>query len=102
MKKYLNNQEARQYYVNTYVLSVFNYGSSVWHFSGLVETHKIERVHERALRFVYDDQSTDYYKFLQNNNLKTLFGKRIRSLCCEIYKIQNEISPKYMKDIFEQ
>ena len=55
----------RKYYANTYVLSLFNYGSNVWHFSGLVEIHKLERVHERAIRFMYDDQSTEYYQILK-------------------------------------
>ena len=64
LSKYLP-LDVRKYYTNTYVLSVFNYGSNVWHFSGLVELHKMERVNERAIRFMYDDQSTEYYQILK-------------------------------------
>ena len=101
LSKYLP-LDVRKYYTNTYVLSVFNYGSNVWHFSGLVELHKMERVNERAIRFMYDDQSTEYYQILKEKNEKTLYGKRIRSICCEIFKSRHDLNPKYMADIFEQ
>ena len=93
--------EARKFYVNAYVLSLFNYGSLNWHFSGLVETHKMEKIQERAIRFIYDDQSTDYYELLKKFKLKTLYGKRIRGICSEIYKTKNNLNPSYMKEIFE-
>ena len=40
---------------NSYVLSYFNYCPLcplVWHFCGAGSTHKIEKIHERALTYV--------------------------------------------------
>ena len=39
--KTVMNEQTRKYYVNSYVLSEFNHCSMVWHFCGLVDTHKI-------------------------------------------------------------
>ena len=61
----------------------------------------MEKIQERALRFIYDDQSTDYLELLKKHKQKTLYGKRIRSICSEIYKTQNNLNPSYMKEIFE-
>ena len=95
------NEQTRKYYANSYVLSEFNYCSIVWHFCGLVETHKIEKIHERSLRYVYNDYTTEYHQLLDSHDLTTLYGKRIRAICCEIYKTKNGLNPDFMNDIFE-
>ena len=95
------NEQTRKCYVNLYVLSEFNHCSTVWHFCGLVDTHKIEKIHERSLRFIYNDYTTEYHQLLDSRNLTTLYGKRVRSICCEIYKTKNGLNPEYMSDIFE-
>ena len=77
LKSYMN-ENTRKYFVTSYVLSEFNYCSTVWHFCGLVETHKIEKTHQRGLRFIYSDYTTPYHELLASNNL---YGKRARAIC---------------------
>ena len=50
-KKYISADD-RILVANSYVLSNFNYCSMVWHFCGKGDTHKIEKIHERAILFM--------------------------------------------------
>ena len=41
-------------------MSNFNYCPLVWHFCGEVNTKKVEKIQERALRFIYEDYLASY------------------------------------------
>ena len=81
------------------VISYFNYCSLVWHFGSLVNIHATEKLHERAIRFIYNDYETDYFQILRENNLCTLYADRLRGMCCEIYKTKKGISSAYINDL---
>lgn len=97
---YIPSEKARKAYVEAHVLSHFNYCSTVWHFCGLTETHKIEKLHERAIRFIYNDNITEYNTILKSQNIHTLYSQRIRTICCEIFKSKKGLNAAYMIDIF--
>jgi predicted nuclease of predicted toxin-antitoxin system len=40
-------------------MSNFNYCLIAWHFCGETNTRKIEKIQERALRFIYEDYKSD-------------------------------------------
>ena len=98
--KYLNFDQ-RKYFVHAYVLSTFNYSNSVWHFCGLTETHKMEKIQERAIRFIYNDYDSLYAELLIKYNISTLYTKRVKGICTEMYKTTNNLNPGYMKKIFQ-
>jgi hypothetical protein len=39
----------------SFIMSNFNHCPLVWHFCGEVNTKKVEKIQERALRFIYED-----------------------------------------------
>ena len=82
--KFLNEKECKLL-VDAHVISQFNYCSLVWHFCGLTEIHKMEKLHERRIRFVYNEQSQEYFYILKEKKLRTLYGKRLRDMCYETY-----------------
>ena len=45
--------KAKEILVQSFVFSNFNYRPLVWHFSSEKSMKKIEKIHERALRFLY-------------------------------------------------
>ncbi len=45
---------------NCFIKSHFDYCSLVWYQCGIENSKKLERIQERALRFVYDDTSLNY------------------------------------------
>ena len=44
---------------NSFILSHFNYCPLVWYFSTAKQIQKIEKIHERVVRFIYDDYHSD-------------------------------------------
>ena len=88
--------------IDAHVISQFNYSSTVWHFCGLTEIHKMEKFHERCIRFIYNDYDLEYFELLKLKNLTTLFGKRTLTMCYETYKTIHGLNAGYMKDIFKE
>ena len=60
---YLNEKE-RKLLVEAHVTSQFNYSWIVWHFCGLLEVHKMEKLHERCIRFIYNEYDKKYFELL--------------------------------------
>ena len=93
------DQNTKCLMAKSFVMSQFNYCPLVWHFCKPGDTHKMERIHERALRFIYNDYTTNYTELLLNNGESALYLKRVRTMAHEIYKAINDISPKYSKEM---
>ena len=85
--------------INAYFLSHFNYCPIVWHFCGKGDTHKIERIHERAIRFITNDYNSEYMQLLSDGNECTLYLKRVRLIAQEVFKSLNGLNPVYAKEI---
>jgi predicted nuclease of predicted toxin-antitoxin system len=45
-------------------MSNLNVCPLVWHFCGEVNTKKVEKIQEKALRFIYEDYSITYEELL--------------------------------------
>ena len=50
---------------HTFLLSNFNFCPLAWHFCTERNSKKIEKVQERALRFVYEDYLSSYEQLLE-------------------------------------
>ena len=50
---------------HTFILSNFNCCPLAWHFCTNKNSKKLEKVQERALRFVYEDYNSSYEELLQ-------------------------------------
>ena len=50
---------------HSFVPPYFNYFSQVWHHCGTRNAQKLEKVNERALRYVYKDKHKSYNELLE-------------------------------------
>ena len=82
-------------------MSNFSYCPVTWIFCGKKNTIKLEKLPERALRFVYKDYITPYEKLLSQANLLSLSRYRLRFLAIEMYKSVNKLNPKFINDMFD-
>ena len=57
--------EVKELLYRAFVLPHFYYCSQVWHHCGSRNTKKIEKVNERALRYVYKEKTSAYHELLQ-------------------------------------
>ena len=65
----------KQILVQSYMYSNFNYCPLVWYFSSSKSLQKIEQLHERALRFLYNDYTSSYDLLLKSNKCTMLIAR---------------------------
>ena len=61
---------------------------------------KINNLHERALRLIYCDHSSNFQELLQRDNSVTIHQKNIQALAIMIYKVVNNIAPTIVSELF--
>ena len=83
----------------SFISSNFNYCPLIWHFCGQCSTNKLEKVQERALRFVYNDYVSPYADLLKTAGTEYLHIKRVKEMAQEVFKIVNNIAPTFIKNL---
>ena len=69
-------------------------------FSNRRANNRINKLHERALRFVYDDYDTSFSTLLAKDVSFTVHHTNIQRLILAIYKIKHNLSQSCLKDLF--
>ena len=90
----------RRLLMQAFIQSQFSYCPLVWMFHGRVINCKINRLHERALRIVYEDFSSSFEELLKRDKSCTIHQRNIQTLAIEIFKTINNLNSNIMKDIF--
>ena len=85
----------------TFIMSNFNYCSLDWHACSVHNTRKLEKLQERALRFVYLDKVSSYDDLLTKANLTPPHLGRLKMLATEVYKSVHKLNPPYIQDIYK-
>ena len=62
---------------------------------------RINSIHERCLRLIQQNYTSDFEVLLENSNEKPVHQKCIELLMTEVYKYLNDLSPDIMSDIFK-
>jgi len=60
----------------------------------------INRIHEKALRVVYNDHKSTFEELLQKNDSVTIKVPNIRALSIEMFSVKTGKAPKIMNDVF--
>lgn len=87
---------------DAFISSNFHYCPLSWIFCGKNNSNKLERLQERALRFVFDDFNTLYDTLLEKANLLPLYMGRIKILGVEVYKCKHGLNPSYLNNLFTE
>ena len=80
-----------------FIEAQFKYCPLVWMFHGRQINNKINKLHERALRIVYNDSVTSFEDLLIKDNSFTIHHQNIQSLATEIYKALNDLPAGNLK-----
>ena len=86
---------------NSFVMSNSNYCPVVWHFCSVANTNKMEKIQERALRFINNDSTSPLKTLLVMANTSPLHVRRMKTIVSEVYKIVNNLSPSYIQDLVQ-
>jgi hypothetical protein len=75
---------------HTFILCNFKLCPLAWHFCMEKNSKKIEKVQERAFRFVYEDYNSSYDNLLKKAKAPSLQIRRMRTMALETIKIMNK------------
>ena len=85
---------------HSFILLHFNYYPVVWHFCDMKNMRKIEKIQERALRYVFNDFRSEYAELRKRAGRPLLYVERLRCISLEVYKSINKIGPSYLQDMY--
>ena len=99
LSKFLTTDGRLKVY-KSFISANFSYCPVTWLFCGKVNSAKLEKLQERALRFVYNDQVSTYNDLLLQANVLSLSMYRLRFLAIEVYKCVSLKNPDYLNRLF--
>ena len=82
------------------IASNFNYCPLVWCFTSRKSINKIDKIQERALRFVLKDHISSYEEFLLKSGFDSFRIYAVKCLMIELYKILEGMIRNYSSELF--
>ena len=86
--------------MRAFINAQFGYCPLVWMFHSRTLNNRINRIHERALRIVYNDENSTFNELLKKDGSFTTHERNIQTLVIEVFKVINGISPTVMNKVF--
>ena len=90
----------RRTITNAFITSQFGYCPLVWMFHSRKLNNRINKIHERALRIVYNDDLSSFDELLNRDSSFTIHSRNIQAIAIELYKVVNGLSPEIMNQVF--
>ena len=87
--------------VNAFFNSQFNYCPLVWMCHNRSYNNRINRLHERSLRMVYNDKQSSFEELLKKDGSVSIHIKNTQLLMIEMYKVKNNLAPVLLCEIFK-
>jgi exonuclease III len=85
---------------HTFITSQFNYCPIVWHFCMKRKSNMIDKIQERALRFVFNDSTSSYNDLLLRMRKDSMHTQRLKYILVFVYKCVNNLGPAYLNSLF--
>ena len=98
IRKYLSFEKAKLL-CNELINSQFNYAPLVRMFCRKKQYLKIQKIHHKALKVVYNSNK-NYDELLRNNNEVSIHQSHLCALICEVFKYLNNLNPEFMWSYF--
>ena len=92
----------RRILFNAFFKSRFNYCPIIWMFHSRSLNNRINRLHGRCFRIIYNDKISNFEELLHKHNSASIHHNNIHALVIEIYKVVNGTSPEIMNKVFKQ
>ena len=91
----------RRTLMTTFFKSQFNYCPLTWMCCNRSLNNKIDRLHERSLRLVYTDKTSDFSELLEKDDSVSIHYENIRQLATEMFKVSKVLCPEIVKGLFQ-
>ena len=100
IRKYLSLEKAKLL-CNAFINSQLNYARLVWMFCRKKQYLKIQKIHLKALKVVYNSNK-NYNELLWDNNEFSIPQRHLRALICEVFKSLNNLNPEFVVLCFQK
>ena len=91
----------RRMTMKAFIASEFGYCPLVWMFHSRKLNSRVNKLHERTLRIVYQqDYASSFTELLEKDNAATIHNRNIQLLATELFKVKNGLSPPFINKIF--
>lgn len=87
--------------LSSFVHCHFSYAPLAWMFHSREINNKINRVQERALRILYNNEHSSFDELLKRDEGFTVHERNIQILLTEMFKAKNKMEPHLLQGIFE-
>ena len=87
------NINKRRILMNSYFRLQFNYCPLIWMCHSRTNNRKINRLHERCLRIIYNDKQSSFIKLFEKDNSVSIHQRNLQILAIEMFKVSNGLSP---------
>ena len=98
--RYLN-LDKRKILFKAFIQSQFAFCPIVWMFHSRCIENKINHLHERVLRIVYQDYNSTFNEMLLKDGSVTIHHRNIQLLATELFKHNKGLSPTIMNSVFQ-
>ena len=90
----------RRLLMKAFIESQFAYSPLVSLFHSRILNNKINLLHYRALKFVYQDESSTFQELLIKDKSVSMHHRNLQYLAIELYKVKSGNAPFLMNEIF--
>ena len=87
--------------MNTFFKSQFNYCPLVWMCCNRSLNTKINRLHERCLRIVYNDKKSNFNELLVKDGSVSIHHQNLQKLAVEMFKASRGLTPEIVNELFQ-
>ena len=80
--------------------SQFSYCLLVWMFHSRTLNNKINPLHERCLRIVYNDKKSTYENLIVRDTFVSVHIRNLQILATKMFKVHGDLSAAIFKELF--
>ena len=92
--------ERKRVLMKAFIESQFSYCPLIWMFCSRKMNKKINHIHERALRLVYDDYISPFNELLKKDQSVCIHHRNIQKVAIEMFKVKHNLCPEMVQSIF--
>ena len=92
--------EKKRLLMKTFIESQFSYCPLIWMFCSRTINRKINHLHERGLRLVYEDYTTSFEDLLTKDGSVSIHHRNLQNVAIEMFKVKNKICPEFIQSLF--
>ena len=87
--------------MNAFFDSQFKYCSLIWMCHSRTNKTKIDRLHGRCHRIIYNDKQSSFKELLQKDSSVSIHEGNVQILATEMNKVSNNFSPPHINESFK-